>query len=150
MLKEDLVCAINEITGTPSQSSGNRGDSSNNGAVVLRNGWQGAETRAEDFEMMFHQSETKLLEIVSVICKGVSDASFDPYDVDVKFTRRNFEDILSKSQTLTTMLDNDKIHPQCAYEASGLFVDVQEAYNMGMDWYEHMREQAKQDAQEML
>ena len=33
------------------------------------------------------------------------------------------------------MLGNDKIHPQCAYEASGLFVDVQDAYNMGMDWY---------------
>lgn len=142
--KDDLVQAINEITGTPSQSSGNRGDSSNNGAVVLRNGWQGAETRAQDFEMMFHEPEMEMLNIVSIICKGISDASFDPYDVDVKFTRRNFEDILSKSQTLTTMLDNDKIHPLCAYEASGLFVDTQEAYNMGMEWYAQKQEEAKE------
>lgn len=143
-LKDDLVCAINEITGTPSQSSGNRGDSSNNGAVVLRNGWQGAETRAQDFEMMFHEPEMEMLKVVSVICKGMSDAEFNPYDVDVKFTRRNFEDILSKSQTLTTMLDNDKIHPLCAYEASGMFVDTQEAYKMGMDWYQQKQEEQKE------
>lgn len=147
-LKDDLVQAINEITGTPSQSSGNRGDSSNNGAVVLRNGWQGAETRAQDFEQMFHMPEMKTLEIVSVICKGISDIEFNPYDIDVKFTRRNFEDILSKSQTLTTMLDNDKIHPQCAYEASGMFVDTQEAYKMGMEWYQKKQEEARELAEQ--
>ena len=148
-LKADLITAINEITGTPRQDSEQRSDSSNNGAVVLRNGWQGAETRAEDFEMMFHSPEMRTLELVSIILKGVSDASFDPYKVDVKFTRRNFEDILSKSQTLTTMLDNDKIHPQCAYEASGMFVDVQEAYNMGMEWYKAKQEEAKQQMESL-
>ena len=33
------------------------------------------------------------------------------------------------------MLANDKIHPQKAYEASGLFVDTEEAYQMGMEWF---------------
>ena len=45
------------------------------------------------------------------------------------------------------MLGNDKIHPQCAYEACGLFVDTQDAYNMGMDWFESQQERLVQQEQ---
>lgn len=134
-LKRSIINSINEIAGIPSQSNGSTGDSSNNGAVILKNGWQGAETRAQDFEMMFREPETRVIELVTDICRGLSDIDIDPLNVDIKFTRRNYEDLLSKSQTLVTMLGNDKIHPQCAYEASGLFIDTQDAYNMGMEWY---------------
>ena len=135
-LKDDMYQAVLQIVGVPSQSNGNTGDSSNNEAVVLRNGWQGAETRAQDFEAMFQLPEQEMLQVVSVICSGLSDITFTPADIEVKFTRRNYENILSKSQTLTTMLGNDKIHPRCAYEASGLFVDTEEAYLLGMKWFE--------------
>ena len=145
-LKQDMYDTVLQIVGMPSQSNGNTSDSSNNGAVILRNGWQGAETRAEEFEAMFHEPETEMLHVVSVLCNGLADFSFDPMDVEVKFTRRNYENILSKSQTLITMLANDKIHPKSAYEASGLFIDVEDAYQMGMEWYEAHKpkqEQAK-------
>ena len=142
--KQAIIDAINQIVGIPSQANGNTSDSSNNGAVILKNGWQGAETRAQDFEQMFREPEQRFLEIATDICRRLSDLNLDPDTVDVKFTRRNYEDLLSKSQTLVTMLGNDKIHPQCAYEASGLFVDTQDAYNMGMDWYrEHGGEQTE-------
>ena len=145
-LKRDLLDAINEIVGMPSQGNGSTGDSSNNGAVILKNGWQGAETRAQDFEMMFREPEQRTLEIVTGICNGLlPDFNLDPDNIDVKFTRRNYEDILSRSQTLITMLGSDKIHPQCAYEASGMFIDTQDAYNMGLDWYE--RQSAKEQAE---
>jgi hypothetical protein len=126
----------------PSQGNGSTGDSSNNGAVILKNGWQGAETKAQDFEQMFREPEQRMLDLTIGICNGVMDGfTLDPNEVDVKFTRRNYEDILSRSQTLITMLNNDKIHPQCAYEASGMFIDTQDAYNMGMEWYkEHGQE----------
>ena len=142
-LKRDILDAINEIVGMPSQGNGSTGDSSNNGAVILKNGWQGAETRAQDFEMMFREPEQKMLNIVTDICNKVIGMELDADTIDVKFTRRNYEDLLTKSQTLITMLGNDKIHPQCAYEASGLFIDTQDAYNMGMDWFkEHGEQQA--------
>ena len=134
--KQAIIDAINEIAGVPSQSNGRTGDSSNNGAVILRNGWQGAETRAQDFEAMFSAPEQEMLEIVTDICRRLSDLELNADDVTPKFTRRNYEDLLSKSQTLVTMLGNDKIHPQSAYEACGLFVDTQDAYNMGMAWYQ--------------
>lgn len=141
-LKESILDAIYQIVGMPSQSNGNTSDSSNNGAVILKNGWQGAETRAQDFEQMFREPEQRFIEIACDLASRSSDFSLDPDTVDIKFTRRNYEDILSKSQTLVTMLGNDKIHPQCAYEACGLFVDTQDAYNMGMDWYEKQQQRA--------
>ena len=146
-LKDDMYQAVLQIVGVPSQSSSGTSDSSNNGAVVLKNGWQGAETRAKDFETMFQLPEQEMLGVVSVICSGLSDITFSPTDVEVKFTRRNYEDILSKSQTLTTMLANDKVHPKCAYEASGLFVDTEEAYLLGMKWFEEQNRKREQQAQ---
>ena len=144
-LKQDIIDAINEIVGIPSQGNGNTSDSSNNGAVILKNGWQGAETRAQDYEMMFHEPEQRTLGLVAQICNTFSDEmNLDPTKIEAKFTRRNYEDLLSKSQTLVNMLNNEKIHPQCAYEACGLFVDTQDAYNMGMEWYEKHKEEEPQ------
>lgn len=149
-LKDDLYNSVLQIVGMPSQSAAGTSDSSNNGAIVLKNGWQGAETRATDFEAMFDEPEMEMLNVVSVICNVLRNGEFgfDPVDVEVKFTRRNYEDIMSKSQTLTTMLNNDKVHPQKAYEASGLFPDTEEAYQMGMAWFkEHGGEQQQQQMQ---
>ena len=145
-LKDDMYNTVLQIVGMPSQSDGNSSDSSNNGAVILKNGWQGAETRAEEFEAMFHEPEMEMLQVVSVLCNGLADFSFDPADIEVKFTRRNYENILSKSQTLTTMLANDKIHPKSAFEASGLFIDTEEAYQMGMEWFESQQKRAEEQA----
>lgn len=141
-LKDDMWQTVLQIVGMPSQGDGSTGDSSNNGAVVLKNGWQGAETKAQDFEAEFNLPEMEMLRVVSVLCKGISGGfNFDPANVDIKFRRQPYDNLLSKSQTLTTMLGNDKIHPRSAYEASGLFTDVEEAYQLGMSWYNKVREE---------
>ena len=149
-LKDDMYNAVLQICGVPSQSAGGTSDSSNNGAVVLKNGWEGAETRAQDFETMFKMPEQEMLTVVSVLCSGIADLNFDPTDIDVKFTRRNYENILSKSQTLITMLASDKVHPKCAYEASGLFVDTEEAYNLAMEWYKQIQKENEKKQQQMF
>ena len=148
-LKDDLYNSVLQIVGMPSQSSAGTSDSSNNGAIILKNGWQGAETRAQDFEAEFEMPEMQMLQVVSVICDTLRNGeyAFDPVDIEVKFTRRNYEDILAKSQTLVTMLNSDKVHPQKAYEASGLFADTEEAYQMGMEWFEKHGEQNPQQMQ---
>lgn len=146
-LKDDMWNTVLQIVGMPSQGDGSTGDSSNNGAVVLKNGWQGAETRAQAFEDMFQLPEMEMLDVVSVLCEGISGGfTFDPSDVDIKFPRHNYDNLLSKSQTLVTMLGSDKVHPKCAYEASGLFSDTEEAYQLAMEWYDKIKaEMAKQD-----
>ena len=149
-LKDDMYNTVLQIVGMPSQGDGSTGDSSNNGAIVLKNGWQGAETRAEDFEAMFKLPETEMLQVVAILCNGLGDFSFDPADLDIKFTRHSYDNLLSKSQTLTTMLASDKVHPKCAYEASGLFTDTEEAVKLGLEWYAQVKAEEKKQAEMAL
>lgn len=142
IFKDKLIHAINEIVGMPSQGSGSTSDSSNNKAAEMKNGWASAETRAKDFEAEFKEPEQRTLELVSVLCRSLSELEFDADDVDIKFTRRNYDSLLEKSQTLVTLLNAPNVHPQCAYEASGLFIDTQEAYNMGIAWQEEKERKA--------
>ena len=145
-LKDDMYNTVLQIVGMPSQGDGSTGDSSNNGAIVLKNGWQGAETRAEDFEAMFKLPETEMIQVVAILCNGLGDFSFDPADLDIKFTRHSYDNLLSKSQTLTTMLASDKVHPKCAYEASGLFTDTEEAVKLGLEWYAQVKAEEQKQA----
>ena len=139
-LKEDIYKAILSICGLPSMSDGSTSDSSNNGAVVLKNGWQGAETRAKDSELMFKRSEKEVLKLVLKLCDGLADLKLRLKDIDMKFTRRNYDNILSKSQVLVSMLQQPKIHPLLAFTHCGMFSDPESAYTMSNDYYEEQME----------
>ncbi|MEG1753856.1 MAG: phage portal protein, partial [Christensenella sp.] len=116
---DDLYNAILTICGMPSQGNGNSSDSSNNGAVIMRNGWQSAEARAKDTETLFKRSEQEFLKLVLNICNATKHINLTLGQIEQKFTRQNYSDILSKSQVLTTMLANPKIHPQLAFTICG-------------------------------
>ena len=138
--KEDLYKAILSICGLPSMSDGSTSDSSNNGAVILKNGWQGAETRAKDSELMFKRSEKEILKLVLKLCDGLADLKVKLKDIDMKFTRRNYDNIQSKSQVLATMLQQPKVHPLLAFTHCGLFSDPESAYSMSNKYYEEQME----------
>ena len=135
-LKEDIYKAILSICGLPSMSDGSTSDSSNNGAVILKNGWQGAETRAKDSEMMFKRSEKEVLRLVLKLCDGLADLKLKLKDIDMKFTRRNYDNIQSKSQVLVAMLQQPKIHPLLAFTHCGMFSDPESAYTMSSEYYD--------------
>ena len=135
-LKEDIYKAILSICGLPSMSDGSTSDSSNNGAVILKNGWQGAETRAKDSEMMFKRSEKEVLKLVLKLCDGLADLRLKLKDIDIKFTRRNYDNIQSKSQVLVAMLQQPKVHPLLAFTHCGMFSDPESAYTMSNAYYE--------------
>ena len=139
-LKEDIYKAILSICGLPSMSDGNTSDSSNNGAVILKNGWQGAETRAKDSEMMFKRSEKEMLKLVLKLCDGLADLKLKLKDIDMKFTRRNYDNIQSKSQVLVSMLQQPKIHPLLAFTHCGMFSDPESAYTMSNEYYDEQME----------
>ena len=139
-LKEDVYKAILSICGLPSMSDGSTSDSSNNGAVILKNGWQGAETRAKDSELMFKRSEKEVLRLVLMLCNGLADLKLKLKDIDLKFTRRNYDNIQSKSQVLVSMLQQPKIHPLLAFTHCGMFSDPESAYTMSNEYYEEQME----------
>jgi hypothetical protein len=121
--------------------NGGSSTSDTGAAVVLRDGWSLAESRAKDSENMFKKAEKKMLKLVLRICRELSDLELGLKDIELQFTRRNYENIQSKSQVLDTMLKNDKIHPLLAFQHSGMFVDPERAYSMSKKYSEE--EQAK-------
>lgn len=148
-----LYQTVLTICGMPSMSNGSTSDSSNNGAVILKNGWQGAETRAKDSELMFKEAEQKVLKVVLCIIRNTRDLSDDLYalrlkDISLQFTRRNYENIQSKSQVLVSMLQQPKIHPRLAFESSGLFVDPERAYSVSKEYSDEQEKKALERVQE--
>ena len=75
-----------------------------------------------------------------LIAKNVAglDSKLKASDIDIKLTRRNYENLLSKAQVLTMMLGDSKIHPLTAFQSCGMFTDPGAVYQMGQKWHEEM------------
>ena len=137
------------ITGMPNRNGGSS-TSDTGAASLLRDGWSSAEARAKDSELMFKRSEQELLKIILPVCEELSGVRLSLQDVEIKFTRRNYENIQTKSQVLTTMLNNDKIDPRLAFYHCGLFTDSEEAYQLSMKWYEKQTAEMQKSLKEGL
>ena len=148
-LKDDIYNAVLTICGMPNRN-GNASTSDTGSAVIMRDGWSDAEARAKDSENVFKKSEKKMLKLVLRICRELSDVKLYLKDIDMKFTRRNYDNIQSKSQVLVSMLNCDKIHPQLAFQHSGMFSDSEGAYSMSMKYHEEQKQKALEEQQKML
>lgn len=146
VLKEDFYSAVLTICGMPNRNGG-FSTSDTGAAVLLRDGWSDAEARAKDSENMFKRSEKKMLKLVLRICRDLGGIDLHLRDIDMKFTRRNYEAIQSKSQVLISMLREPKIHPQLAFQHSGMFSDSESAYTMSMKYYEEQQAKEVQNNQ---
>lgn len=144
-LVDDIYKAILEICGMPSQGDGSTGDSSNNGAVILKNGWQSAEARAKDTELNFKKSEKKFLKLAIYLCNSLRKLDLKLSQIEIRFTRRNYENISEKASVLIQLLSNDKVHPKLAFEHSGLFTDPDVAYKMSEDYYKEVQEKEQEE-----
>lgn len=141
--KDDAHSAIIEITGMPNRNGGSS-TSDTGQAVVLRDGWTLAESRAKDSELMFKKSEQQTLKLILRIIRDTRGLSDEMYalrlkDIALQFTRRNYENIQSKAQVLTQMLGQSKIHPRLAFAHCGMFTDPEDAYRVSE---EYSKEQA--------
>lgn len=137
--KEDAYQAILTICGMPNRNGGSS-TSDTGSAVLLRDGWSLAESRAKDSELMFKRSEKETLRLVLRLCSGLADLNLKLKDIDMKFTRRNYDNIQSKSQVLVAMLQQPKIHPLLAFTHCGMFSDPESAYTMSNAYYEEQME----------
>ena len=141
-LKDDYYNAVLTICGMPNRNGG-LSTSDTGAAVIMRDGWSDAEARAKDNEHMFKKSEKQMLKLVLRICRDLAGLTLKLSDVSLKFTRRNYEAVQSKSQVLISMLNCDKIHPQ-------LFIDSESAYTMSMEYYEEQQRKKAVEQQEIM
>ncbi len=142
-LVDHMYQTVLTICGMPNRNGGSS-TSDTGSAVIMRDGWSAAEARAKDSELMFKKSERIFLKVVLNICHTLADMDLKVCNVEIRFTRRNYENILQKAQVLDLMLKNEKIHPRLAFEHCGLFVDSDLAYTLSAEYAEEQEKKAQE------
>jgi len=132
-LVDYIYNSVLTICGMPNRNGGSS-TSDTGSAVIYRDGWWSAETRARDSEGTFKSAEREFLKVALRIVNKSTDTDLRISHIEIRFTRRNYENITEKSNVLVTMLNNDKIHPKLAFEHSGMFVDPEIAFKMSEEY----------------
>lgn len=134
-LKNDICQSIWTICGVPNRNGGTS-TSDTGSAVILRDGWESSEARAKATEEIFKCAEKDTLRIALRILRDTVGTNLRLSDIETHFTRRNYENIASKSQVLIAMLNNPKIHPELAFSHCGMFADPESAYLQSKAYYD--------------
>ena len=141
VLSDNLYSAVLTICGIPNRNGGSS-TSDTGSAVIMRDGWESAEAQMKSVELEFKRSEKEFLRLVLRILQDMIGLKLDLKNVEPKFSRRNYDNLQTKAQVLTMLLDNPKVHPQLAYVHSGLFLDPESAYLQSKTWWEENEKKA--------
>ena len=112
----------------------------------MRDGWSAAEERAKDTEMMFKKYEKEFLKLTLRICDDLSELDLKLSSIEIRFTRRNYENLTEKANVLVSMLNNPKIATQLAFIHCGMFSDPQIAWAMSKAYMEEQEKKAAEIA----
>ena len=123
------------ICGMPTTTKGGTSTSDTGSAVLLRDGWQQCEARARDTELLFKKSEKQFLRLVLNIIKETTDIHLDLAEIECKFTRRQHDNLLTKTQSLLHMLEAG-VCPEEAFATSGLFNDPMDVVSRSAKYLE--------------
>lgn len=134
---DDLYDAVLTICGMPNRNGGSS-TSDTGRATIMRDGWQAAESRAEDTEKMFNRSERQFLKIALYICRTTTDLDLAVSDIKIEHTRNNLSNMQSRMQILCEGLNNDKIHPKIPWIISGM-PNSEEFYRISQEYYEQQQ-----------
>lgn len=127
LAKDDLYQMILIICGMPDRNGSNRTTGDTGAAVILRDGWGAAESRARATELMFKSSEKEFLTIALSFANQLAGLSLTPAEIDIKFTRNKTDNLLTKTQGMQNMLEAG-VHPRIAIATTGLFSDPELVY----------------------
>lgn len=122
------------ICGVPTTTKGGTSTSDTGNAVFLRDGWQIAESKAKNSELLFKKTEKEFLRFALAIIRE-KDLDFDLSlsEVEYKFTRRQHDNLQSKTQALLGMLQAG-LSPEVAIATCGLFNDPQDVFMQSKDY----------------
>ncbi len=141
-LVDSLYKTVLSICGMPFNVGGSGSTSDTGAAVTMRDGWSNSESRCKETEVHFKRGERRFLKAVCRILDVSEHMGLLPSQVEIKFTRRNYEAIQSKAQVLTTLLGCGKVHPRLAFEHCGMFPDPENAYDLSQRYVEEQSAKA--------
>ena len=112
------------ICGMPDRNGANRTTGDTGQAVMLRDGWSAAESKAKETELIFKKAEKQFLKYALRLMSGNVNMSVS--DIDIKFTRNKTDNLLTKTQGLQNMLEAG-VAPVLAFTNCNLFSDPEQA-----------------------
>lgn len=143
-LVDSLYKTALSICGMPFNTGGSASTSDTGAAVTMRDGWSNSENRCKETEAMWRRAERRFLAIALSILDASCDLGLSPGDVEVKFTRRNYEALQSKAQVFATLAGTDALHLRTVIEQCGLFSDPETVYDLALAWREEQAERARE------
>lgn len=141
---DNLYEYVLTICGIPNRNGGSS-TSDTGSAVIMRDGWENAEAQMKSVENEWKCSEKPFLKLALRILKDMVGTELTVRDIEIKFSRRNYDNLQTKSQVLTTLLSNPKIHPELAFSHCGLFLDPEGAYLQSKAWWEENERKAAEN-----
>ena len=128
------------ICGMPDRNGANRTTGDTGQAVILRDGWSAAETKAKEIEKCFKRSEKSSLRIMLHICGKRLGLKLS--DIDIKCPRGSTDNLLTKTQGLQNLLEAGTA-PEVAFPLVGLFSDPEQACKDSAQYLEKWKPQIK-------
>lgn len=119
----DLFEKLLIVQGLANRQTSSSGDTK--GAVELRNGHYDAENRAELSEPIFKRAERRMLRIVLNRLRIKQGFTLLPSDVEVKISRTKADNILTKTESLSMMLQSG-VNPARAIKTAGIWSDPEQ------------------------
>lgn len=139
-LIDDMYQIVLQIVGMPSQGNANTSDSSNNGAVIMKNGWWNAEARAKETVGMWTLAETDFLKIILKVCKDANAlTNLKLSDIQLKYARQAYSDLWTKVQSFVALIGQG-CTPEQAFRISGLVTDPTSEANVFETYQEEQDE----------
>ncbi len=140
---DDLTDSYLTICGMPNRNGGSS-TSDTGQAVIFRDGWSEAESRAKDTEKLYTRSERQFLRIVLTICDTKAPLGLELKDIGVNFARKSLNNLQSRFQCFMEGLGSSWVHPMDVYNAFGdIFGDKTAAYQRAVKW--HDEQEAKNE-----
>lgn len=126
-LLDSMLNVYRSLTAMPSSTGSENATSDNVGAVIVRNGWNHTEARAQQYENMFKYAERQSLSVMLKILRDTAGSKLMASDVEIRLPRRQYDNLQSKVQVFIQML-NSSADPHLAFEISHLYTDPEAAY----------------------
>lgn len=142
-----MVLTIAAVPDRKASAGGNTGQ-----ALVIGQGWTGAESAAKAMELEFKAAEKRFLRgalrilQAAEIGAGSLLQSLSLSDIDIKFTRNKTDNLLTKTQGLLNQLEAG-VHPRIAIANCGLYSDPEQVYLDSAEYLEKWKAQAETEQQ---
>ena len=134
MFKDDMVQTAYKIVGMPISNAGSGGDTGI--SVIYKDGWTEVEAKMRPNELAFKESERTFLRLALSFTKTMTMGiiNLKVNDIEIKFTRSNYENIAQKVDAFTKIMSLDNVAPILAYQVSGLFNDPEQAWAVSEEY----------------